>query len=338
MQKNIANKQTFLRSLYPLVLLLLALVCSSCESNRVIVNKLEEKDANEILVYLSANGISATKSEAAGEGGGGSKVQLWNVSVPEYKANEAMALLNQVGLPRRRSQNLLGIFSSSSLVPSGMQEKVKYQAGLGEQLASIIRKIDGVLDAEVQISVPEEDPLNPGSNKQPVTAAVFVQHTGILDDPNSHLSNRIKSLVSGSVPGLAYNNVTVVGDRARVNEAQFRTLSDSDRNLVQVWSLMIAQESVGLFQTIFFSLITLLVLALFILALLIWMCYPLFKQFGSVKSFFKQLISFQPITLENLQQQAQNSDKGEEHDQTTPNTTESTESNSPEDNSNKDVP
>lgn len=184
------------------------------------MNNLDEREANEIIVFLSTKGIPATKVQAASEGGAGpGKAVMWNIVVDSDQANEAMGLLNQVGLPRRRSENLLGIFSNVGLVPSGMQEKIRYQAGLAEQIASTIRKIDGVLDADVQISFPEEDPLNPNANKQKITASVYVKHNGILDDPNAHLTSRIKRLVSGSINGLDYDNVTVIGDRARYSES-----------------------------------------------------------------------------------------------------------------------
>ena len=72
----------------------LALLCS-CDSNRTIVNGLDEKDANEIIVFLSTRGIGANKVKSTeGAGGGGAKVTMWDISVPEEKATEAMFLLN----------------------------------------------------------------------------------------------------------------------------------------------------------------------------------------------------------------------------------------------------
>jgi type III secretion protein J len=283
-----------------LLLLVMASLLTSCGSNRIIVNGLDEKEANEILVYLATKGINATKIQAATDTAGGAKTTLWNISVEESKANEAMALLNQVGLPRRRGQNLLGIFANSGLVPSGLQEKIRYQAGLAEQIASIIRKIDGVLDAEVQISFPDEDPLNPGANKQKITASVFVKHSGILDDPNAHLATRIKRLVAGSVNGLDFDNVTVIGDRARFTETApggFQGgFSEDERPYVNVWSVVVARDSLTRFQTIFFSFTVALLLLLSTLLWLLWKLLPILKATGG----FKQLLSLQPIQTENL--------------------------------------
>jgi type III secretion protein J len=280
-------------------LLLLIGALSSCESRRVIVNGLEEKDANEILVFLASKGVDATKVQTATEGGGGRGLVTWNISVPSAQGTEAMALLNQVGLPRRRGQNLLGIFSNVGLVPSGMEQKIRYQAGLAEQIANTIRKIDGVLDADVQLSFPEDDALNPTAVKQKITASVYVKHSGVLDDPNAHLTTRIKRLVAGSVPGLDYDNVTVIGDRPRFTEATnfSGTVGDEEKNLVTVWSIALAQESLSRFRTIFFSFTISLLILLLTLIWLLWKLWPVIKQAGGVKQLF---FNYHPIHTENL--------------------------------------
>lgn len=283
-------KTVNLHNLGNFILFLVLLCClTACESRRTIVNGIDEKEANEILVFLSANHIEATKEQAVSEGAGaGNKVVLWNISLESSQANEAMALLNQVGLPRRKSQNLLNIFSNSSLVPSGMQEKVRYQAGLSEQIGSTIRKIDGVLDADVQISFPEEDPLNPTASKQKITASVYVKHSGVLDDPNSHLMTRIKRLVAGSVNGLDFDNVTVISDRARLGETNYSGYSsnEGEQPSVHVWSLIIAKDSLFKFRLIFFSFTVLVALLSVVLGWLLWKISSLYHDPHGIKKLF----------------------------------------------------
>lgn len=271
-------------------LIALLFLTTACESRKIIVNALDEKEANEIVVFLSARGLDATKVklEAAG-GGGGQKMVLFDISVPEEQANEAMSLLNQSGLPRRRGQNLLGLFSNVGLVPSEMQDKIRYQAGLAEQIASTIRKIDGILDAEVQISFPEEDPLNPkGEKKQKITASVYVKHSGVLDDPNTHLVTKIKRLVAASITGLDFDDVTVIGDRARFSETPGGMFSglEEEKQYVSVWSIIVAQESLFRFRVIFFS-FTLIILFLLLGGVwAVWKIYPLLKEHGGIKELF----------------------------------------------------
>lgn len=267
---------------------------TSCGGQRTIVNGLDEKEANNILVFLASRGIDATKiKQDTGGGGGGNKPVLWDISVDPSQATEAMYLLNQQGLPRRGGQNLLSIFSSSGLVPSDLQEKIKYRAGLSEQIANTIRRIDGVLDADVQISFPEEDPLNPGQSKGKITASVFVKHNGILDDPNSHLLTKIKRLVAASVTGLDYDNVTVVTERSRMNEPTLSSVRDEDKQYVSIWSIIVAKESVTRFRVIFFS-FCLVILALGLgLLWILWKTLPLVHKQGGAKALF----SLSPLTV-----------------------------------------
>lgn len=278
-----------------LSLIFLMCICiplfTSCSSTKTIVNGLEEKDANEIIVFLQSKGIDASKvhSTEGGGAGGGAKVVLWDIHVPSESAMEAMSLLNQSGLPRRRGQSLLGIFSAGGLVPSEMQEQIRYQAGLAEQIASTIRKIDGVLDSEVQISFPKEDPLNPGKFKQKITASVYVKHSGVLDDPNSHLLTKIKRLVAASITGLDYDDVTVIADRARysgVPTAGAGASNEEEKQFVSVWTIIIAKDSVTRFRILFFSFLLLLLLLLLGLIWLAWKIYPLLHKYGGMKELF----------------------------------------------------
>ena len=273
-----------------LLLMIVSLsLLTGCESRKTIVNGLDEKEANEIVVFLSNKGVDAYKVKSTeGTGGGGAKMTLWDISVPEEQATEAMSILNQSGLPRRRGQNLLGIFSNSGLVPSEMQEKIRYQAGLAEQIASTIRKFDGVLDAEVQVSFPEEDPLNPGKTKGEITASVYVKHSGILDDPNTHAVTKIKRLVTGAITGLKYDNVTVISDRARFSDFPIglKGARDDEKEYVSVWTIIVAKESLNRFRIIFFSFTLLLLFLLLAFIWIGWKVSPLIKESGGFSSLF----------------------------------------------------
>lgn len=274
---------------------------TSCESRKIIVNGLDEREANEILVFLSNKNLDAIKvqSVAAGGSGGAAKIVLWDISVESNQALDAMAYLNQAGLPRRRSQNLLNIFTGAGLVPSEMEQKIRYQAGLAEQIASTIRKIDGILDAEVQISFPEEDPLNPAEKKQKITASVYVKHNGVLDDPNSHLTTKIKRLVAASVPGLDYDNVTIIGERARFSDFPMGVLpSEEDKQYVSIWSVVLAKESVSRFRLFFFTFTILILLLTLALVWLCWKFYPIIKEQGGIKG----LLQLHPFKAEKKEE------------------------------------
>lgn len=287
--KDIFSMSSFVREKSLLLLFFigaLAFAMTGCESRKTIVNGLDEREANEILVLLARENVPAYKLREKEAGGAGSKVVLWDIAVDSADANKAMAILSANGLPRRRGQNLIELFSAGGLVPSDLQEKIRYQAGLADTIANTIRKIDGIVDADVQLSFPEEDPLNPNAPKGNITASVYVKHTGVLDDPNSHLITKIKRLVASSVAGLSFDNVTVIPDRARFSEIPVGREKASEQDMVKVWTLVIARDSLVRFQVIFFTL-CLLVLVLFLNTFwLAWKIHPLLKKRGGVKQLF----------------------------------------------------
>jgi type III secretion protein J len=295
----------------PFLLILCMGMMASCQSQTRIVNGLDQNEANEILVFLASKGIDANKVESTEKTGTGAGAKaLWDIAVNSEQVTEAMAMLNQAGLPRRQGQNLLGIFSNVGLVPSDLEQKIRYEAGLAETIASTIRKIDGVLDAQVQISFPQEDPLNPGQYKGKITASVYVKHSGVLDDPNSHLISKIKRLVASSITGLDYDNVTVIPDRARYSEQPLGggTVGEEEKQYVNVWSIILAKDSVTKFRILFFSFTLLILILILLLIWIIWKIHPLLSQRGG----FKELFTIHPLQVEHKEEHPEGAEEGKD--------------------------
>ena len=283
----------FSRFLFTLTTFASLLFLSGCENNMVIINDVNERDANEIVVFLASKGVAAEKSPSASAGpGGANTAPKWSIAVPPSQATEAMAILNQNGLPRQQGTNLLDLFAKSGLMSSEKEETIRYQAGLAQQIANMIRKIDGVIDADVQLSFPEAASATlPGTTAAPVlkiTAAVYVKHQGILDDPNSHLVSKIKRLVSGSVAGLDVNDVTVISDRSRFTDVsltpQIEPLEAKAKEYVSIWSIVMSKSSAGRFRFIFFLLTVFTILFAILLGWMIWKFYPIIKRRGGIKA------------------------------------------------------
>lgn len=263
----------------------------------IIINDVEEREANEIIVFLASRGISSEKMQAISTGANatGNEAVKWSISVDGVHSTKAMSILNQNGLPRKKGTSLLDLFAKAGLMSSEKEETIRYQAGLAEQIANMIRKIDGVLDADVQISFPSSEASSMAygglqEKLKKITAAVYVKHQGIFDDPNAHLVSKIKRLVSGSVTGLDLNDVTVISDRARFTDVSLTPMSESlesGNEYVSIWSIVLNKQSASRFRALFF----LLMFCLFIFALLIgwmiWKFYPLLKEKGSWKSLLK---------------------------------------------------
>ena len=254
-----------------------------CGENKSIVNYIGEHEANEIIVYLASHGIEAQKIKASvAERAGTGPSNLWNITVDTDNELQAMALLNKQGLPRIKGTTLLQLFAKEGLMSSDKEEKIRYQAGVEEELKNIIRKIDGVLDADVQISFSTIEPL-PGSAPQPIKAAVYVKHQGVFDDPNQHLESKIKRFVSGSIENLSFEDVSVISDRSRFTDIKFAIDSEIigpkslDQEYVKIWSIIMTKASAKKFRFIFFSMILLIFIFFGTAGYLIYRFYPELK-------------------------------------------------------------
>lgn len=263
----------------PLVLLFLA----SCATHDPIVSNIDEREANEIIVFLYSKGIPAHKVIApAPEGAAGNApTNLFNIIVEGEKSTDAMALLNRQGLPRHRGTTLLQLFAKSGLMSSDQEETIRYQAGLAEQLQNTICKIDGILDADVQISFPANtEALLPGQTAPKITASVYIKHQGVFEDPNSHLETKIKRLVSASINGLAYEDVAVISDRSRMAdialspEVQAIGMGNIQQSHVTLWSVVMTKGSVAHFRALFFTLVTVILILCGALGYLAYLFYP----------------------------------------------------------------
>jgi type III secretion protein J len=267
-----------------LFLIFATLFLTGCSERVAIINGVDEREANEIVVFLASKGIAADKTPmAVSAAGGGSAQPQWNIFVESSKITEALAILNRNGLPRKQGQNLLEIFGESGLVPTDLQQKIRYQAGLAEQIANTIRQIDGVIDATVQISIPTDE-------EQTITAAVYVKHQGVLDNPNSQLVVKIKQLVAGSVPGLKLENVTVISDRSRFTDINLAppdsVLLEEEKYFVTIWGMMIAKSSVGLFRFVFLLLCAFVLLLIGLLLFTLYKALPYIHEKGGLASFY----------------------------------------------------
>ncbi|MET3581334.1 type III secretion protein J [Mesorhizobium robiniae] len=159
---------------------------------------LSQQQANEIVATLVRNGISAERTPE--------KDGKMKVTVGEGNFAEAMALLNDHGLPKQEFATLGDVFKRDGLVSSPVEERAAMIFGLSQELSRTISDIDGVLTARVHLVLPENDPLR--QKLVPSSASVFIRHQAATSMEN--LIPQVKMLVANGVAGLAYDNVSVV--------------------------------------------------------------------------------------------------------------------------------
>lgn len=280
------------RFLLPLLVLFTALV-TSCASNKEILSGISEKEANVILVLLESKGIPASKASAGGGGMTSDAAPKYSILVPDRHSISAISYLNQNGFPKEKGTSLLELFAKQGLMTSDKEETIRYQAGLAQQLTNTIMMIDGVIDASVQLSFPQKEEVIPGqeTTHSKITAAVYVKHQGAIDDPNSHLENKIKRLISGSITGLDLNDVTVVSDRSRFTDISLDNSGSvaTPHEYVSIWSIVMSKESAATFRGLFFLLMFIILILAISLGWLIWKCYPHLKREGGFRELFSPI-------------------------------------------------
>ncbi|AZO01381.1 EscJ/YscJ/HrcJ family type III secretion inner membrane ring protein [Mesorhizobium sp. M9A.F.Ca.ET.002.03.1.2] len=171
------------------------LVLQACSVE--LYSNLNQRQANEIVATLMRHGIPAQRE--AGKDG------KMTVSVQKDRFAEAMAILDESGLPKQEFQTLGDVFKRDGLVSSPVEERATMIYGLSQELSQTISDIDGVLSARVHLVLPENDPLR--QRLVPSSASVFIRHRASV--PMNELIPQVKMLVAKGIAGLTYDNVSV---------------------------------------------------------------------------------------------------------------------------------
>jgi type III secretion protein J len=93
------------------------------------------------------------------------------------------------------------------MIPTATEEKARLLVGLSGELASVLKSVADVVDAHVQVVLPDNSPLLDKTQQTPPTASVLLTYRS----SRSPLSEpEIKNIVARAVEGLQSDNVSVV--------------------------------------------------------------------------------------------------------------------------------
>ncbi len=192
-----------------LTILIAASVFLNQKSYMVLYSGMDPADAGEMLSVLGEMGVDA-KAEGSG-----------TILVESSKADTVRMQLAAEGYPK--SGFNFDIFSNASgLGMTDMEKRVYYQFQLQENLSQVIKKLDKVDDAVVNISLAQESAFVLSGDEKPASASVLLK----LKDNSSISPDEVRAiaeLVSKSVSGLSVDDVRIVDSNMKLY-----TLEDED--------------------------------------------------------------------------------------------------------------
>lgn len=186
-----------------MLVLLFASLLAACDTT--LYSNLSEREANSMVAALLREGIQASR-----------KVQdngQMSVLVDESRFAQAMAVLDNAGLPGEKFANMGEVFKSNGLVSSPVQERAQMVYALSEELSHSVSQIDGIVSARVHVVLPDNDLLKRVIS--PSSASVLVRYEPGTDI--AALLPKIKTLVANGISGLSYDGVSITAVEARVN-------------------------------------------------------------------------------------------------------------------------
>ncbi|GAB6261811.1 flagellar M-ring protein FliF [Photobacterium sp. CCB-ST2H9] len=190
---------------------------TSTQSYRPLYSQQERFDTSEIISVLEAEGIPYRLQETNGQ-----------VLVEDGKVAEVRMLLAAKGVKAKLPTGLESLQTDSSLGTSQFMETARYRHGLEGELARTIISMNAVNNARVHLAIPRQT-LFVRQNGEKPTASVMVElKSG--EDLKPEQVEAIVNLVSGSVTGMAADQVSVVDQFGRLLSADIGSETNGRMN------------------------------------------------------------------------------------------------------------
>jgi len=213
------------RAAKALKIVAIAVIVNGCDVD--LYSHQKERDVNEMMAVLLNAQIDADKVHQ-GDG-------TYALQVDDSDRAAAIALLESHGLPRQEHMTMRDLFPGDSIVASPLEERARFIFALEQNLQETLSLIDGVLSARVHVVLPENNPF--AASLTPSSASVFLK-----THANASLDNRrsdIKRIVSNSIEGLSYKDVTLTMIASGLTSA----IPADERHAIKTTSIQASQGS-----------------------------------------------------------------------------------------------
>lgn len=186
-----------MKNAWQCLLLLMVLMLGGCRVELYL--GLGQRETNEMLAVLDAEGIEAVKAQ--------DKDGKVKILIDEADIGHAVAALKRQGYPREMFSTVNDVFPRDSLISSPLEEQARLTYVKSQELSRTLSEIDGVLVARVHVVLPEpRDGLR--ASARAASASIFIKHAA--DASLDLYIGQMKQLLSNSIEGLDYERISVV--------------------------------------------------------------------------------------------------------------------------------
>lgn len=198
------------KKLHHLIFLFSAVFLFTACTEIVLLQDLEQRDANEIMVMLTRNGINVQRKVVEKQ-----QTTTWMITVSSGDEMRARELLVANHLPRQRELGLSGVCKESGLIPTPKMEKCRELLALKGEIINSLESIPTVVDADVVINMPDKQDFPDENNPAPrPTASVVVQVDTPLGEAMAIDESKVQQFVANSVTGMDVRDVAVIITRS----------------------------------------------------------------------------------------------------------------------------
>ena len=181
------------------------LVCCGCDS-RDLIDNLTQRQAREIVAYLSGQGIEASPYNSGNARGN------YVVRVPESKYRDAIVLLEREHLPHPDKPSVDDLLAPAGIFPQSREiEQLRLDRIYAAEIEELLSHYQGVTEVRSVVRVHSAN----GANMQP-GVSVHVITDGKHEVTSSVLIDQIQRVV----PGISRDKISVMSEGRDISRSQ----------------------------------------------------------------------------------------------------------------------